>query len=644
MTRTHPNSPLGGFSRRQFLGQLAVGATLPGLGLLRGEVPAPTLSGFRAEAQALLREWGTGLLGLQVLDASRPELHGSLRCPACGLLHGRCGDAALPLLALAASSGDHRYLDAVSALWGWMKNVDAPDGAWTNDVDPKSWKGITVFSSIAWAEALEWHGELLDEPLRAAIRARLRRAGRFIRDNFSTELGNINYAAAGSYGLALLGNMLDEPSFSAKGRALAHQVLAFFTPQDHFLFGEGHPTDLRSAKGCYPVDLGYNVTESLPSLVHYALLENDKEVLDAALASFRTHLEFMLPDGAWDNSWGTRSYKWTYWGSRTADGCQSAFIRLAATDPVFATAALRSLQLLRACTHDGLLHGGPHYAAHGVPPCVHHTFVQAKAIAGALHYAGSLDMPGPMPALPRLAARAVRSFPELDVHLAAFGPWRATISGYDWRYKPGLYQASGGAPGMLWHERLGPILAASLATYLPIEKANMQPVPDDEDFPLSCRVELRGAEGAWFTNLHDGGAQIRHETGLDALRIVVETRLLSAQGNNPDAGPCRFRIEYAFRPDSFTITAVPLDAMPCGWSLVVPVISRNSEPVEKLTPSRWKISKPNGPLFATATAPITRIATRRERAFNLIPGFEALPFGVTSPANGPLELTLTANS
>jgi hypothetical protein len=29
-----------------------------------------------------------------------------------------------------------------------------------------------------------------------------------------------------------------------------------------------------------------------------------------------THLEFMLHDGAWDNSWGTRNFKWTYWGNR----------------------------------------------------------------------------------------------------------------------------------------------------------------------------------------------------------------------------------------------------------------------------------------------------------------------------------------
>ena len=47
-------------------------------------------------------------------------------------------------------------------------------------------------------------------------------------------------------------------------------------------------------------------------------------MLDQTVAALRTHMEFMLPDGAWDNSWGTRNYKWSWWGSRTSDGCHPA--------------------------------------------------------------------------------------------------------------------------------------------------------------------------------------------------------------------------------------------------------------------------------------------------------------------------------
>ena len=43
------------------------------------------------------------------------------------------------------------------------------------------------------------------------------------------------------------------------------------------------------------------------------------------LDSAKSHLAFLLPDGGLDNSMGSRSCKWTYWGSRTSDGCLAAF-------------------------------------------------------------------------------------------------------------------------------------------------------------------------------------------------------------------------------------------------------------------------------------------------------------------------------
>lgn len=51
-------------------------------------------------------------------------------------------------------------------------------------------------------------------------------------------------------------------------------------------------------------------------MVYYALMAKDTDLLTLVDRSMATHLEFMLPDGAWDNSWGTRSFKWTYWGGR----------------------------------------------------------------------------------------------------------------------------------------------------------------------------------------------------------------------------------------------------------------------------------------------------------------------------------------
>jgi hypothetical protein len=71
---------------------------------------------------------------------------------------------------------------------------------------------------------------------------------------------------------------------------------------------------------------------------------------------------------------------------------------------------------------------GPHLASQGLPPCIHHTFCHAKAIAGAVHSGARLDAIDVSGRLPRESQPGVRRFPEIDVALAAAGPWRATIT------------------------------------------------------------------------------------------------------------------------------------------------------------------------------------------------------------------------
>ena len=158
---------------------------------------------------------------------------------------------------------------------------------------------------------------------------------------------------------------------------------------------------------------------------------------DAVRSSLRGHLAFLLPDGGWDNSWGTRSFKWTYWGSRTSDGAIPALLALSAEEPGFFTAAERHLALLRRCTVDGLLYGGPRSAACGAPPCVHHTFTHAKALADAL----DTGVPAARDSapLPRESADGVLFYPEIATWLAARGPWRATVTRYDFLYQPDVW-------------------------------------------------------------------------------------------------------------------------------------------------------------------------------------------------------------
>lgn len=585
---------MNSLSRRQFLV-----ASAAGLCSLRsfGEPPTPT--NFGADVSALLADWCDGLLKLQL-----PE--GAFRCPSCDIIHGRCADAIYPFLQMASSTYDTKYIDAAMSVQRWSRNVDCADGAWQNDPGTThTWKGITVFGAITLAETLHHHGALLGATTRAAWTDRLRKAIEFVFREFHWKnYANINYPVTASYALALCGRVLDEPRYVERGREFARKSLEFLTKPNRLLYGEGKPYEQRSPKGCYPVDLGYNVEESLQALAQYGLLTGDEEVLGPTVESLKAHLEFMLPDGGWDNSWGTRSYKWTYWGSRTSDGCLPAYALLAGREPSFATAAVRHLALLRSCTKDGLLHGGPHYVAHKMPPCVHHTFCHAKALASLLDHPKFNPNIAATALLPRAAARGIRAFPEINVWLASAGPWRATVSGYDWfntKPKMTIRQATGGALGMLWHEKIGPVLCASLAEYLPWEPSNMQPMKEP-DFPLTVRLEGT-VDGKRTSSLFDSAAEVTPSEENGALVFRVKMKLLSGE------------LTYRITPEDVRI--------------------------ESKCPGAWMVL----PIIATANGRVrVESATQsfeEKRIFNPVPGFEADPLIVMPNADGRCSVRIS---
>ena len=627
-------------NRRTFLKNSAMAGALLALPAAGAGVPAvsapPPADPLMPD---LLRDWGDALLALQIRQPDSPATDGAFRCPACGTIHGRCGDSVYPLLYLAQAHGESRYLEAALRVMNWTKNVDSPDGAWTNDTGKNSWKGITVFAAIAQAEALQHHGQLLDPPVRARWLARLRLAAEYIHANLNMAYGNINYPITAAYALALLARTFDEDRYRRRGRELALTSLKYLTPNG-LLFGEGRPADQRSPKGCLPVDLGYNVEESLPSLAMYGLLEKNAEVLESVTAALAAHLEFMLPDGGWDNSWGTRSYKWTYWGSRTSDGCQAGYALLADRHPAFATAARRNVELLRRCTHDGLLYGGPHYFEHQVPPCVHHTFCHAKALTTVLNQPASPAKPERSIALPREFATGVREFPEINAFLAAHGPWRATVTGYDWLYHDSPH-ATGGSLALLYHQQLGVLCAASLAKYLLIEADNMQPLPDNLDFPLTPRLESRTADG-WFTNLYDLTAKITVENPPDGIAFQIQTRLVDAQQREPGGGAMNFRLMYLLSADTCAIRIEPHPAVSGKWSLVLPLVSAQSETVRRLTERSCEVIKHAGRVTIESSSTLRIHELARSRAFNLVPGFQAVPFVVDGSDAGIVTLTLRA--
>jgi hypothetical protein len=594
----------------------------------------------------LLQTWCDGLLAHQV-TLSDPALRGALLCPACSIIHGRCADAVYPLLRVAHTTGDKKYLTAATLLYDWAeRNVSRADGSWINDVILSSWQGITVFHTIALAEALRHHGELLDAATRQRWTERVGRAAKFLDGFISIQTGNINYPVTSAYCFALCGELLKEPHYTERARKLAASTLDYFTANG-FLYGEGHPLTNLTPKKCRPVDLGYNIEESLPALAQYALLTNDKPVLDQAIAALRTHLEFMLPDGAWDNSWGTRNYKWSWWGSRTSDGCHPAFVLLAQYEPKFREAAYRNLELMAACTHDGLLYGGPDYFVHGDQPCIHHSFTHAKSLATVLDSRSADLVPSPRLTLPRDEAYGLKSYPEIGTHLAAIGDWRATVTEYDWEYveqvqsgngNGGGGHVSGGTLSLLYHRTLGPICVASMTQYTIIEISNQQVHLDSPHMALTPRIESSGAKT--YTSTSDFAAVVTVTSSPGLISFNALGSLLTAAHQPLPGDAAHYHLAYNFTPGRVEIVASAEAPAQTPLSFILPIVARQDEAVERADAQTIHITKPSGVLVVRTDHPAGFDAVPKERTFNLVPGFECVPLTVSMSPGKEVRIQL----
>lgn len=500
-------------NRRQFLFTGATGTL--GLALPPGSRGAEQETGahesFDTLSRELLREWCNALLAHRIVDPGNAKRHGALDCPACtsihgdDFIHGRCFDAVYPFLHQAKVTGDEKYLTAGIEVFEWSKNVTLESGAWTNDLSPKSWKGPTLFAAIALADTLKYHGDLIDEKTRSRWMERLGKAGDFIHEwMVQFDVANINYGISSIYGFHLLAKMLHRPEYLERSRQFAADLDNWVT-ESGLLHGEGRPHGRVGPRGSRSVDIGYNVEETLPNILMAAVATGDNKLMATAKRLFDAHLAFMLPDGAWDCSTSSRSAKWTYWGSRTTDGCQAGFAMMAAlnpSNPALATAVIENTKLKRRCTVDGLLAGGPHLVSSGIKPCIHHTFTHAKSLTLLRDQPGLAQQIKATAPLPRALADGVSFYPEMASWMAARGPWRATVCALDLAYNEKTFISSGGCLSMLWHPKLGPLFASSMPRYNPVEPYNMQRHVDREDTPLTPRIELR-QDDQWFTQLYD---------------------------------------------------------------------------------------------------------------------------------------------
>lgn len=519
------------------------------------------------EYQELLVEWCDALVGAQITEEGAH--FGAFRCESCGFPHGRADNAIYPLVSCYALTGDEKYLDAAERLLAFRRELTEPSGAVMNDF-ASPWRGITAFSAIGLLKTLLYFGEKLPPRLKGEIEECALASALWVHREMTVGFpAYINYYCAASLANALYDALYHDAAYRARAEELLAYCLRLFT-ENGLLAGEGKPHDDRSPKGCPPIDIGYIAEESLPCLIHAAALLRDEEALSLLTDHAEKLLDFFLPDGGWDNSFGVRNNKWTYYGSRTSDGCIGAFAFLAKRRGRFAEAADRTYRLLKRCTAGGLLYGGVQYREKGQKPCVHHTFCHAGALADAVRE-GISSEGGAKRNLPTEGGRiACKHYPELDTYKIRAGDYLATLTAYDYvtmHYARGAAHASGGTLSLLYKEGTGAMIAGSVYEYLPTEPNNMQlPAGEVRHATLLVRAECE-KDGARYATCLDLAPEIEVREGGDAVTARVKAGFFSTERQRAEG--LLAEIDYRFAPEGVTIRVKKIGE---GVRFVLPLV------------------------------------------------------------------------
>ncbi len=569
----------------------------------------------------LLKEWCDSLIKYQ-LDFPDKHIDGGIICPACHFIHGRCADAIYPFLTLADITKDEKYITAAKRVFNWVEyNMSNERGATHNDTQ-NTWDGITVFYATGLADALLLHGHVLDAETFSAWKARLKKAVDFLIPYIDKINTAVNYRAAMCGLLPIAHELFDDESYLAAAKHYADTMYQFFD-DNGLLFGECKQHVARSEHGCLPVDIGYNVEESLPALIRYAKATNDRTMTEALKKLLSAHLDFAMPDGGWDNSFGARCDKWTYWGSRTSDGCQSGFVDLADEMPELGEMAERNFELYKKCTSSGFLHGGTMYISAGEAPCVHHTFCHAKALAHMVDVGFEYKE---RVTLPFDTGSKLKSYPISRVVLVRNSAWRVTFSANDAKKCDRDYSA-GGALTLLWHDGCGMIFSASVPRYVYTEPRNMQDVKHRKCACLTPRIEV-AAGGVTYTSVYGKNAMLERDGNIFSASGKLYDGSLLSGGN--------YIIRYLFDDNVFTSEYTCSEEA----SLILPIIASSNDEVSA-TPDTVTVRKENGSVITVScdSAFIFDMA-ENERIFNPSGGFEAYVATVKLDADKAVTITV----
>ena len=573
----------------------------------------------RDEAESLLKTWCDALVKYQVDGTGDPCVDGGLICPACTFQHGRAADSVYALVYEWKRTGDGKYLAAAEKVLDWTdRNFISCDGANYNDTKTY-WRGITVFAQISLGKTLLEFGKVLPGPLADKMKRDFSRQTGYLLEFFSDGIGgaNINYPVAFCEAMAIASRVLDDGSYLERGRRMRALLEPFFT-EEGLLQGEGLPQDRVTRRGCKAVDIGYNLEESIPSLWHYAEMAGDAALEETLMKITAAHLEFMLPDGGIDNSMGSRSCKWTYWGSRTSDGVLPALARYARHGGKGGVRAIdRHLRLLAGCTSDtGLLYGGIFYRDAGEPPCIHHTFAHVKSLVDLL----LANPPASVPSepMPREIEYGRRRFSDIDTELVSVGPWRATFSANDHCSVRWGINVGGASPTLLWHRDIGLVAAATMFRYCYVEPTNFQ----DQRRYIGVSTMTPRIESGKFSNVMD--EDVKTSADFSGGVFTYSGKGVMTTGDRVVGAP--FELHYRMDADGLCVKA----RAEGRFDYVFPVVATGED--EVVVDGRTaEVKRRGGTIRIQSNRPVALVETQRgKRAFNPVAGIMAAIFSVGS--------------
>ena len=579
------------------------------------------------------------LVSTQITDPADPD-YGALVSPSTNPQpnprHSRAAEAVYPLSVAYKHTQDERYKAAAIALGNWLVGIQQDDGAWgENWPGHDGWNGTTADQLISLAGALDLLGESITASDRQAWDQAISRAADFSLDRFGPGRSNINYIPTAAVGLVLAHRAAASPSDAWLEKA--EELIAYIASQvneDNLIVGEG--------KG---VDLGYNIAQSIGFLAWYGILMERPETVDLAASLLKTHQHFMYPNGAIDNSWGTRSFKWTLEsGTKTAPGVHFTFGLLADRDPSIHRGALLALEWLQEQSLDAenRVVYGPHAYLHenSNPPSNYGTFARAQSIATAIEYAPVVTGVAPIRAEQR---NWVKHFPTTQTAVLRTGQVMATLSAYANNKRYPLETAvRGGSATVVWFDGYGDngfLQVSSPTEYNRIEQRHM---PDGIDpLPLTPRIETAGE--VYATNLFDPDADLAVAHTPDTIEVTTSGALRSKDGDSGTA----FTWRHAFTANGYSKT-VELGSAD-GVQVVEPFVDNpgNSYTLEGF--DRFVITDAEGDQWQlkveSSSVPYKLShGEQRERYYHPFPGINAYPLTIRLEGDDPATLAYTVSA